>query len=93
MGIDAYGAQDAQRLSALQSAGGMDQNALNSAASFLPGMLSQIQNQPYSNLANYANIVSQLTGSSPQQAEQQKTSGFDKLIGLGTMAGGLSGFF
>ena len=91
MGIDAYGAQDAQRLSALQAAGGMDQNALNSAASFLPGMLSQIQNQPYSNLANYANIVSQLTGSSPQQAEQQKTSGFDKLIGLGGMVGGLAG--
>jgi hypothetical protein len=92
LGVDAYANQDAQRLSALQAAGGMQQNATNSAASFLPGILSQIQNQPYNNLDQYSQIVSRLTGSSPQKAEQEKTSGFEKLIGLGTMAGGLSGF-
>ena len=90
MGIDAYGAQDAQRLSALQAAGGMQQNALNSNASFLPGMLSQIQQQPYSNLDAYSQIVSRLTGSSPQSGpEPAKASAWDKAIGVGSMLGGL----
>jgi len=92
MGIDAYGQQDAQRLSALQAAGGMQQNALNSNASFLPGMLSQIQQQPYSNLDAYSQIVSRLTGSSPQSGpEPAKASAWDKAIGVGSMLGGLGG--
>jgi len=88
----AYGNQDQQSLDAQIAAAAAQQNATNATASFLPGMLSQAQMEPYNNLSAYTDIVSRLTGTSPQTAEAS-SSGWDKLIGLGTMAGGLSGFF
>lgn len=48
--------------------------------------LGTVQNQPWNALQNYANIVAPLTGSSPQQPERYKTSGWDKLMGIGSMA-------
>jgi hypothetical protein len=81
--VNAYQNQNQLGLDALSGASGAHQNQLNSAGSFLPGIQQQIQNQPYNNLSQYSNIVSQLTGSSPQQQQQQGSSGWDKLIGAG----------
>jgi hypothetical protein len=87
--VNAYQGQNQLGLDALSGAATANQNQINSAGSFLPGIQAQIQNQPYNNLSQYANIIGQLTGSSPQQAKQpgaEGSSGFDKLLGVGAIA-------
>jgi hypothetical protein len=87
--VNAYQGENQLGLDALSGAASANQNQINAAGSFLPGIQSQIQNQPYNNLSQYANIVSQLTGSSPQKQEEQGSSGWDKLLGAGAVAGAI----
>lgn len=86
---NAYLDASGQRLNALGQAQTGRQSSTNAAATFLPGIQSQIQNEPWSNLRQYSDIVGQLTGSSPQQPKEQGSSGWDKLIGIGSIAAGL----
>ena len=82
---NAYLDASRQRLDALGQAQTGQQASTNAAATFLPGIQQQIQNEPWNNLQQYSNIVGQLTGSSPQ-SNDPKSSGWDKLIGIGTIA-------
>lgn len=58
---------------------------------FISSSLQMMQNQPWKNLGNYANIFGQLTGSSPAMPDDPKTSGWDKLMGIGSLALGFAG--
>lgn len=79
-------------LDALKTGAGLTNQQNVNAATLIPGLLSGEQSQQWLPLQQYANIVSQLTGSSPQQTRDPGASGWDKLMGLGSLligAGGL----
>lgn len=61
-------------------------NAINSGMTLTPDVLQLQQNQPWQNLNNYTNVVSRLMGTSPQQPNDPRTSGWDKLMGIGKLA-------
>lgn len=93
-----YGAQfygnlyNQQQDRALQSLGMGNQAFQNQFAqqqSFTPALLQTLQSQPYANLQNYTDIVSRLTGSAPFAPEPERASGFSRLLGLGSVLGGL----
>ncbi len=70
-------------------------NAINSGRTVMPDVMQLQQRQPWQNLQNYSNVVSQLTGASTQQPNDPKTSGWDKLMGIGKIAigGKVAGLF
>jgi len=72
-----------------------DMNRAISAAlgggDFIGRTLGTLQGQPWTNLQNYTDIVGGLTGTSPQQSRDSGASGWDKLLGLGSLALGFAG--
>lgn len=81
-----YDAQQDRALRALQGGAGAFQGQQTTRGSLVPGILGAIQSQPYANLSNYTDIVSRLTGSAPYAGrEPERASGFDRLLGLGTV--------
>ena len=88
-----FGQGMGQNLQALTAGSGL-QNSMNlMPLTAFPSIMQLQQNQPWQGLQNYANVASQLTGTSPQQPESPGTSGWDKLVGLGTLALGAGSVF
>ncbi len=86
-----YNTGAGQNLQALTAGAGL-QNSMNAMPlAMFPSVMQLQQNQPWQGLQNYSNIASQLTGASPQQPESPSTSGWDKLVGLGSIGLGIAG--
>lgn len=65
--------------------------AMLGGGGFMSDTLQMMQSQPWKNLQNYASIVGQLTGSSPQQPKEQGSSSWDQLMGLAGLGLGFAG--
>ena len=90
LGSNAYQNQYNQGLdynSALQGAGNMQDRMAQLQLSDEVNRFDREQNSGWDNLQNYQNIVAGLNPTQPPQREG--SSSFDKLLGLGMMAGGL----
>ena len=69
--------------------------ATQAGLTLTPDVLNLQQSQPWVNLGRYTDVASRLTGSSPQQPNDPKVSGWQKLMGIGQLGigGALAGIF
>ncbi len=88
-----YDNQQNRYLDSLKTGGQQFNQQQVAAGSLLPGLLQLQQSQPWANLQNYTDIVSRLGGGYQPSQKTEDSSGFDKLLGLGSLGVGIAGLF